>query len=496
MPKASWMDIHERYVYRTTTGTMISPYKSNLSPDFEKRYSIRRKNAKFAVPYSGFYLTKEHVFVCPSDLSMDFLVGQYFPGYLPVMVPPTVAEACYPFQVNIDELRPQQVQFIEEAQMAIRNGHRRIFCNMQTGFGKTLAMIYMLQFHQKKTVMITYMDRLINQWSEVFEERTDLPKERILTVKGSEMLEKMRKNPFKYHSYDIFLISHETLTSYAKKYGYPGISDLFASLGIGVKIYDEAHHSIRSMVAIDAYTSVEYTYYLTADYNQSSNSKAYKYRNIFKNVPILPTSNKGVRYVTCMSIIYNSHPPLRAIKSTEKKIGFSILDYMRYEYTQEIFYQSIEVILDKLRDSEKFQKDARILILTSYVDGLHQIYHRVKEKYEDSLGPVMEYYGDMEEEAKEDTKQHGRIIVATYGTFSVGLDVPNIQCVISCDQISRIQANQAAGRVRPSNDPNHYALFVMLYDFGFDYCVSSRKRVIDYLRNGKALNFINYMMKE
>ena len=108
----------------------------------------------------------------------------------------------------------------------------------------------------------------------------------------------------------------------------------------------------------------------------------------------------------------------------------------------------------------------------------------------------MEYYGDMEEETKEDTKQHGRIIVATYGTFSVGLDVPNIQCVISCDQISRIQANQAAGRVRPSNDPNHYALFVMLYDFGFDYCVSSRKRVIDYLRNGKALNFINYMMKE
>lgn len=497
MPKASWMETNEKYVYRTSTGTLITPYKTNFSPELEHRYSIRKKGQKYSVPFTGFYLSSQHSFVCPPDIPVNTLVQTYLPGYQGVFLQPNQGRSSYPFTVHLDHLRPQQEQFLEEAKFYTSKGCRRIFCNMQTGYGKTISMICMMSYHHMKTVIITYVDNLMKQWIDSIKSVTDFPEERILQVKGSATLEKIRDDPFDYEGYDIFLISHELLSSYGKRYGYEKISQIFSDLGIGVKIYDEAHHSIRSMIAIDSYTNVEYTYYLTADYNQSNDSKMRKYRTIFKGVPILPSSNKGSRYVTCLSMIFDSHPPFSDYQKIQFGLesGFSILDYSKYQIRNPYIYRCIDQILDKLFRSDKFSEDGRILIFTTLIDGVKLIYDHILNKYGEISGGIAMHYSEMEPEDKEYAKNQARVIVATYGSFGVGVDSPNIQCVISCDMISRIQANQAAGRVRPSDDPSHYALFVMLYDDAFDYCRNTRKKIVNYLREGKGKEFINYFME-
>lgn len=495
MPRASWMDTTEKRVYRTTCGTLVTPYKSNYSPELESRYSISKRGKRYKVPFTGFYLSNEHSFVCPPDIPLKTLIDTYLPGYQGINLMPNSSRSCYPFHCYVEHMRPQQEQFISEAKDCIMRGHKRIFCNMQTGYGKTISTIFMLHFHQKKAVIITYIDKLMTQWIETIRGITDFPEERILYVKGSKELERIREDPFAYDQYDFFFISHELLSSYGKKYGYTKISEIFNKLGIGVKVYDEAHHSIRSMITIDSYTNVEYTYYLTADYSQSNDKKMWKFRSIFKGVPILPTENKGTRYVTCLSMIYNSHPPFDWYHMiTEGREGFNNTAYMRYQYRTEIFYACIKDILDRLKNSKKFDADGRILIFTSLVEGVDLIYDYVIAEYGNSLGKVGKHTGNISDEEKEDTKKNARVIIATYASFGVGMDAKNIQCVISCDMISRIQANQAAGRVRPSEDPNHYALFVMLYDDGFEYCFSARKKIINYLKEGKGKTFINYQI--
>lgn len=498
MNKASWMDTPDKFVYRTTTGTLITPYKTNFSPELEKRYSIRKRGRNYLTPFTGFYLAKQHSFVCPPDIPVNKLVETYLPGYKAVTLYPNPSKSCYPFKIYLDSLREQQDEFIQEAKLCIEQGHKRIFCNMQTGYGKTISMICMMAYHHKKTVIITYVDNLIQQWYETIRGMTDFPEDRILKVKGSSTLEKMREDPFTYEDYDFFLISHELLSSYGKRYGYEYISEIFANLGIGVKVYDEAHHSIRSMITIDSYTNVEYTYYLTADYSQSNDSKMWKYRSIFKGVPILPSKNKGTRYVTCLSMIFNSHPPFQDYHKIQfgMENGFSIMEYTKYQIQHPHIYQCIDAILDKLFSSKKFDLDGRILIFTTLIEGVEKIYRHIRDTYGEIPGGIAMHYSDMNPEDKAYAKNEARVIVATYGSFGVGVDAPNIQCVISCDMISRIQANQAAGRVRPSSDPSRYALFVMLYDDAFDYCQHTRKKIVNYLKEGKGKSFINYYMEK
>ena len=97
----------------------------------------------------------------------------------------------------------------------------------------------------------------------------------------------------------------------------------------------------------------------------------------------------------------------------------------------------------------------------------------------------------MSPEAKRDTKENAKIIVATYSSFSVGMDAKNIQFVLSLDQIDLITDNQSAGRARPI--PNRYAYYFICTDYGFGRSVKQEKKRIEYLKSTKASGF--YQLK-
>ena len=97
------------------------------------------------------------------------------------------------------------------------------------------------------------------------------------------------------------------------------------------------------------------------------------------------------------------------------------------------------------------------------------------------------YYRELSPENKKDTKEKAQIIIATYSSFSVGMDAKNIQYVLSMDQIDLITDNQSACRARPI--PVRFAFFFICTVYEFGKSVKQKQKRIDYLKSTKAAGF-------
>ena len=474
---------------------MISPYKSNLNPAFEKLHSYMQYGRRWPVPVSGYYKRHEHVYVC-SYMNPKKIQDRYFADYEIEYVNPSPSKDMYPAEMVKGFIpRDQQQAFIDEAMYYTGSGYRKIFNNMQTGLGKTVSTVYMILEHHKKALIVTGMSEILNQWIQAFKDFTTLPEDRMwLCTKSSDLID-AGKDPMSVNQIDVFLMTHAMLSSLSNRIGWDGVSGIIANLGIGTKIYDEAHENLESMVSLDAFTSVEHTYYLTADFNQSSTNKSNTYHRIFYGVPILPmdSSNRTLKYVDVLSVCYNSYPKMSERAATQTSKGFSNAEYMRYQFRKEYIYKALGTLIPYLQERFHFGfMDHKILILTSLIEHSVLLYEWVQKTFPNKI--VGLHHGGLDHESRQNARDNSEIIVSTYSSIKKGIDVHGISCVITCDQVDRITDNQCAGRARPVQGET--ALYVMLYDMGFDRCIRSKSRRMQYLHDSKAHEFFSIELKE
>ena len=222
----------------TSTGMLISPYKSNLNPNFEKVHNYQQFGRRWPSPVSGYYKRKEHVYVC-SPMNPKKVQERFFGDYQIEYIPVTESKDMYPAEMNDDFApRDQQQAFIEEALYYQGKGYHRIFNNMQTGLGKTVATIYMILENHKKTLIMTAMTQILDQWVDAFLQFTDMPKERIWVCNRSSDLVDVMADPMLHNNVDVFLITHALLASLVSKIGWHGVSQVIGNLGIGTKVFD------------------------------------------------------------------------------------------------------------------------------------------------------------------------------------------------------------------------------------------------------------------
>lgn len=492
---SSWMERTPKRIYVTTTGMMISPYKSNLNPNFERLHSYQQYGRRWPTPVSGYYKRKEHVYAC-SMMDPVKVKERFFGDYAVEYLPSSEARDIYPAEMNDDFApRDQQQAFIEEALYYQGKGCHRIFNNMQTGLGKTVATIYMILENHKKTLILTAMTQILDQWVEAFKQFTDMPEKRIwICTRSSDLIDAIA-DPMVHNDIDIFLITHALLASLVNKVGWYGVSQIVNALGIGTKVFDEAHMNLESMVCLDAFTSVEHTYYLTADFNQSSNAKGAKYHRIFQGVPILPeeVENRTLKYVDVLSVLYNSHPSTIDRVSVFGQKGFSNHSFMRYQFTKPYLLQALVALINYLQRTYNYRTSGeKILVLTSLIEHSEQLHEDLSKMFpEYNVGL---HNGLLSKEDRKLARDTSDIIVSTYSSIKQGIDVHGISCVITCDQVDRITDNQCAGRARPVEGKK--ALYVMLYDMGFDYCVRSKVKRASYLEQSKASTFYSINLEE
>ena len=124
--------------------------------------------------------------------------------------------------------------------------------------------------------MITTNRDWISQWKKNVLEYTNIKDDEIYILNGSRSIVQLARGDIDLNNIKFIMSTHATIQSFAAKHGWESIAALFASIRVGLKIYDEAHLNFDNMCMIDSFSNTFRTLYLTAtparsDYGENIN---------------------------------------------------------------------------------------------------------------------------------------------------------------------------------------------------------------------------------
>lgn len=402
------------------------------------------------------------------------------------------------FHLNLDII-PNEIQS-SAIQAVIENDFDTAFFNIPTGIGKTLMAIYLTSLLGVKGWAMCYRVIVLEQWAQTMTEKTSMDFSRCKIISSSKELLKMADGLYPYENYDFYMSTPQILVSFAERYGIMKLNDVFDACGIGVKFYDEAHRNVGNITKINGLTNVPKTYYLSADFKQGNPEKEALYYKMFGRIPVIrPTREYGLthRYTVGIMIRYNTHPGFAQIESCFTKYGFNKFNYMEYQLMNNEFYRVLREVLRSIHNIDHGQGYRTLILcnLIRHVDDLtKQVQKIINEIYRDQEIPhVGRYHSMMPEDEKKDVYENADIIVSTYQSMGVGVDLKMLRYVLSLSPMNVIDDNQAAGRARalPDGKDTYYMMFV---DDGFAYVTNRIETRTDYLQEQKlkALTSIQY----
>ena len=402
------------------------------------------------------------------------------------------------FKLN-DDVVPTDIQ-MSATQAVIENDMRSAFFNIPTGYGKTLLAAFLMSLLDTKAWCMCYSTTVLDQWKKTLEEMTTMDASRIKYVKSGSDLAKMAAGDWDPHKYDIYLSTPKILSMWAERNGLDKLNDVFDTCGIGVKFFDEAHRNLANIVKINALTNVERTFYMSADFGQASQDREALYYKMFQYTPVIkPLENitRDMRYTIGVLVRYNTHPSLNDIESVFGGYGFSHHRFMEYQLSRDNFFVALFSVFDAIRRSDEKHHaehpDApryKTLVLCNLIDHVDLIKEQLELYYQERTSEgetppkVVRFHSAMPHEEREDARANGEIIVSTYQSMGVGVDIKNIKNVISLSPVNNIEANQAAGRARALADGTD-AYYYMFVDDGFDYVKRSLPYRLQYLEQQK-----------
>lgn len=462
----------------TTSGMSIVPYEKKQCPHLENMTSMKDFGCKFRrIETTGFNLGDRFV----THHLPKFFLENYFGAY-DIEYVPANKYTKIPKDINWDmsediELRSDQFSVVNSILQDIK--HNRWFVHCPQGFGKTLVSIYIMTQFRVNTMVMCYSVEILKQWKKRISEDTNIDMSRVLIIDDSQILKNIIDDEFPVEKFNIFLATPTMINSIGKKISYDKMNLLFQKMNIGLKIYDEAHRNLGNMIKIDASTSVKYTLYLSGDFAQAGKYRTALFQRMFDDViKVKPdmSESPNLKYTQAIVVEYNSHPSEMDIMQIQTRRGMSIWNFMDYQIQKGKLLEVIDWIIDHIISLK--ERDRRILLLTSKVDHCEYLYRHIKTRYDHHYVGI--YHGEIDQDTMEDTKNNAQIIIATYSSFSTGIDTKNIKYVISSSASNRIEDSQASGRARPL--PNgEDCFFWMLVDTGFEHLAQKEKERVDYL---------------
>ena len=469
----------------TQTGVMITPYHNHQNFYMEKITSTYDSARHRRNPVTGFFLDYENSPMCFITHLHDstFLQAQ-FPGYIVQYKKPVKGmNLGYRMTLNPD-ITPREAQTDILEQIIRYESSSQWFIHLSQGLGKTLLSVYLISYFNVKTLIMCFNKDILKQWMTTMKEKTDIDPKRILMIDDSALLYHIAIGKFPSYNYDIFMCTPGLLSSFGKKYGYEMIHVLMEKMGIGFKIFDEAHRNITNIIKINAFSSINKTLYLSGDFGQSDRVKEKLYFNIFRNVPIITPSEELMRtlkFTFALVIMYNSKPTELEKASVFTRRGFSAYEYMKYQIRKDVFYDTLDFIIANIRKTNK--NGYKILILVNMIEHVDLLYDIMNEKYGTEY-VIGRYHSTVPDEEKNECRENANMIISTYQSFGTGIDVALIKYVISCSICTKIDDNQASGRARPLPDGSD-AYYFMLADRGFPYTKKKLGTRLGYLQQTK-----------
>ena len=341
------------------------------------------------------------------------------------------------------------------------------FLTLATGFGKTFCVIYAAA--KKKVPFLIITSKLVKQWISQIQKFLDIKPEEIFEIRGSQSINKLMKDKNPKH---LFYVS-STSTIYSRMKTDVNLDKVFAHLGIGAKVFDEAHEFYKTNCEIDCNSNFKETFYLTATPMRSDNRENVRYSKMFSEIP---KHGQSTHYMNKNYIIYlinyNSEPTSMQVKKAmmwrKNMLNAHIhaSQIMSDDRKKILFFGMISQYIEKVRSVI----DGKIMIVLTSLQQIKELkiflesYHKeVKIARYDSTVNLVE---------REKSKQ-ADIILTTFGIAYAGLDIQNLAAVFSLSPFqSPIGTSQLLGRLaRNTRD----VFFLDFLDEGYPRMYIQRK---------------------
>ena len=406
------------------------------------------------------YNEKEKILSVPRGIDVNFLVSKL---KLPVYTDTNYNKFD---KVNLklkyeprNDIQIKSLAFLTgEGKFKYTQEYSQLSLNLDTGDGKTYCVIASLCLHKMKAIIITHTENIKDQWKKSLIKFTNIDPRRICDLSGTKKMEDMFTEDIE--DYDMYLVNHGTIQSYAKKNGWENLNRFFEYIRVGIKVFDEAHLHFKSIINVDLNTNVHKTFYLTATFERTDKSEDRVFHLCFKNIAKYGYETRGEKrkHIKYVAVKFNSKPNMEDQMSIKTKMGFNRHAYMDYQINKGIIFDVVKYVMDTFG-----KLDGKALVLSSKIESVDKLKDMIVEWYPDKSVGI--YHSKISKAEKEGIKEYD-IISSTPQSCGTGFDVPGLRYNIMLEPYNAtITANQVCGRLREI--PDEYTYHIELIDIGF-----------------------------
>lgn len=468
----------------------VYPYMQGECMQIEKQYS-KWDDVTHQYIRIGYFISENTLYL-PRGTSLA-LLAQLF-NATPILV--NKSDSAYKLSRHVemryeprDRIQEESIDFLTcNGKFTKGLQHSQFGLNLDTGAGKTFCMISGIVKHGLKAIVIVHKTNLKKQWIDSFIDKTDMPEDMIMSIDGSSDMEALMCGK---KSADIYVVNHQTLTSYAKLHSWEQLHLFFKKIGVGIKVIDEAHKYFQNSLMIDFFSDVKLSFYLTATFSRSDPKEIRIFQKAYSSLYRFgeETSNYDEvrKHIVLCVVLYRSNPDFSVVKKiVNGAYGFNSYKYIDYtlkQDTQHTMMKVIKKIIDKVEPLE-----GKILITSPKIESVELIAEELKYETDKSIGVVCSKYSS---EENRETIKNSDIISSTIKGIGEGDDIKGLRVLINTEPIgSKVLVDQLKGRLREySKEEDTYLFYLVDTSIGYTYEMFKRvKSVFD--KKCKEINMI------
>ena len=212
---------------------------------------------------------------------------------------------------------------------------------LPTGTGKTFMSIEAICRLKRKTMILVDTVSLADQWIDELEILTTLERKDMIVLVSSDIKEYL-DGPM---TESVVIFVHRSLANFSLVELY----DLFATLKIGLRIFDEYHVEYKSMIRILSSSDTSFNFFLSATPDRSDYMENKIFKMFREGISIF-TRKRVVNHVDLILYEYDQKIEPKVVRRFQISKGFSTMRYANYiaehEYMFEIYFNMIKVLLE------------------------------------------------------------------------------------------------------------------------------------------------------
>ncbi len=231
------LNLSQKFIKVYRSHIEVYPYKETECPQIEKMYSKWDEVCHQYIRI-GYFIFEDTLYL-PRGTSLS-LLSQLF-NATPVFVNKSDPAHKLSRLVEMryeprDRIQSESIDFLTSSGRFTKGlQHSQFGLNLDTGAGKTFCMISGIVKLGLKAIIITHKSRLKEQWIKEFIDKSDISEDLIMDIDGSSDIDSIMRGE---KSADIYVVNHQTLTSFARLNSWEKLRLFFKKSGVGIKVID------------------------------------------------------------------------------------------------------------------------------------------------------------------------------------------------------------------------------------------------------------------